>query len=146
MPSQRRGSGSHPRAGAPTHGSRVSSVSRPRIRSRSVRPARFAAATPSPTYPPAHASPRATSIPPPGGPRPPAAPPGGRPAGRPADPPPPPPLGGGRAGGGKRLDRARARPGGGRGGGGGPGVAAGADPVRHPAPADRDPPVGRALR
>ena len=48
-PSQRSGSGSHRRERWPTHGSRVRSVSRPRIRSASVRPARFAVATPSPT-------------------------------------------------------------------------------------------------
>ena len=57
MPSQRSGSGSHDRERWPTHGSRVSSVSRPRTRSRRVRPARLVVLTPSPTYPPAQPSP-----------------------------------------------------------------------------------------
>ena len=48
-PSQRSGSGSHSRRRWPTHGSRTRSVSRPRMRSAIVRPARFVVLTPSPT-------------------------------------------------------------------------------------------------
>src|SRR6266540_3300147 len=51
--SQRTGSGAQCGERCPTQGSRISSVSRPSTRSASVRPARFVAATPSPTYPPA---------------------------------------------------------------------------------------------
>ncbi len=63
MPSQRSGSGSQAGERWPTHGSRTSSVSRPSTRSRRVRPARFVVATPSPTYPPAQASPVPRSSP-----------------------------------------------------------------------------------
>jgi len=49
MPSQRSGSGSHTRERWPTHGSRVRSVSRPRISSATVLPASAEHATPSPT-------------------------------------------------------------------------------------------------
>ena len=49
MPSQRSGSGSHCGDSWPTHGRCVMSVSRPRTRSASVRPARFVVETPSPT-------------------------------------------------------------------------------------------------
>src|SRR5690242_4589809 len=70
-PSHRSGSGSQERLVWPTHGSAVRSVSRPRIRSAIVSPARCEVVTPSPTYPPAHATP--PPRPPP--PRPPSTPP-----------------------------------------------------------------------
>lgn len=55
--SHRSGSGSHRGERLASQGKSSRSPSAPVIRSASVRPARFAVATPSPTYPPAYAQP-----------------------------------------------------------------------------------------
>ena len=58
-PTNRSGSGSQRLLTWPTHGSVVSSLSIPLIRSASVRPPRLEATRPCPEYPPARASPEA---------------------------------------------------------------------------------------